>query len=311
MRKLLFIIFVIGFITLSGVCFYLKTQIDTARNDILNLTSLVNLQEVKITETESELDLTQSSLRETEFELDLTENSLKETESELIVVSEERNEVLELNEDLEKELINSEKRLDIVEANLQSQTARTFELQTEIEVIQVELEAMQEELQLYHDTGISVAQGIVPPYRTSQSSPPYNLENNIDAGNVSWSELKYFLLEDRTDNKAYVNDVYMCGDFAADLHNNAENGGIKAALAAIDFEDGSTSHALNAFVTTDRGLVFIDTTGVPLGNTKPYNFDRVVTVSVGESLDSELIFTMGGWYMEGGGSIVSQVKIYW
>jgi hypothetical protein len=52
----------------------------------------------------------------------------------------------------------------------------------------------------------------------------------------------------------------MCGSFAETLHNNAEQEGIRAAWVAIDFEDGET-HALNAFDTTDEGIVFVDCTG--------------------------------------------------
>ena len=51
MRKILFVFLFVGFVIISSLSFYLKTQIDSARNDISNLTSVVNLQEVKITET--------------------------------------------------------------------------------------------------------------------------------------------------------------------------------------------------------------------------------------------------------------------
>ncbi len=281
MRKFLFIIFVIGFITLGGVCFYLKTQIDIARNDILNLTSVVNLQEVKIAETESEL----------------------------IVVYNERNEALELKEEFEKELIDTKQQLAFVDILLQRQKAKTSELQTEVEAIQAELEVIREELQLYHDTGITVAQGIIPPYRKSPYGS-YDLGNNPDAINISWSQLKDFLIGDRTDNNLYIEDVYMCGEFAETLHNSAENSGIKAAWVAIQFEDDSMPHALNAFVTTDRGLVFIDATGTELGTDRPKHMDRVVTINVGKSLSNKLLFAQR-WRIPLGRSIVSRVEIHW
>ena len=146
MKKYLIIIFAIGFIALGSVCFYLKTQIDTARNDILNLTTIVNLQEVKITETESELDLKRSRL--------------EETKAELIVTYNERDEALELNEELEKTLSDTEYNLALVEENLQSQKTKTSELQTEVKAIQAEVETIREELKLYHDTGITVTSTI-------------------------------------------------------------------------------------------------------------------------------------------------------
>ena len=45
------------------------------------------------------------------------------------------------------------------------------------------------------------------------------------------------------------------------MHNNAERAGIKAAWVGIDFEGNSRGHAINAFETTDKGLVYIDCTG--------------------------------------------------
>ena len=295
MKKYLIIIFAVGFIVLGSVCFYLKAQIDTARNDILNLTSTVNLQEVKITETESELDLKR--------------NRLEETKAELAVTYNERDEALELNEELEKELSEVEQELGYVEENLQIQKAKTSKLQTEVEAIQAEVETIREELQLYHDTGITVAQGIVPPYRKSPSVS-MSLKNNPGAINVSWSQLKTFLKEDRTDSYLYIENYYTCGNFAETLHNTAENSGIKAAWVAIQFEDDSISHALNAFVTTDRGLVFIDTTGAKLGSDRPRHLDRVVTINVGKRLYPKLLFA-SDWKSYPSDSKVSQVEIYW
>lgn len=302
MKKYLIIIFAIGFIALGSVCFYLKTQIDTARNDILNLTTTVSLQEENIAETESELNITESRLKETESELTVTYNEL--------------NKALELNEEVEKELFDTEQELDYVEENLQTQKAKTSELQIELEAIQAEVEAIRaeveairEELQLYHDTGIRVAQGIVPPYTTSLHGQ-FNLENNPDASNISWSQLKDFLREDRTDNNPYVKDVYMCGEFAEDLHNNAENSGIRVAFVGIQFEDESISHALNAFVTTDRGLVYIDTTGTELGAERPRHMDCIVTTNVGKRLYHKLLFATD-WRISPSRSIVSRVEIYW
>lgn len=58
----------------------------------------------------------------------------------------------------------------------------------------------------------------------------------------------------------------VCADFAERLHNDAEMAGIKCAFVTIDTSTGF--HALNAFQTTDEGLVFIDDTGI-VSNTSP------------------------------------------
>jgi len=100
---------------------------------------------------------------------------------------------------------------------------------------------------------------------------PIELVNNPNATNPTYAELVAFVKADATDTKAYVEESYrvggfegkahVCADFAEDVHNNAEAAGIRAAWVSIDFEGEDEGHALNAFETTDRGLVYIDCTG--------------------------------------------------
>jgi hypothetical protein len=66
--------------------------------------------------------------------------------------------------------------------------------------------------------------------------------------------------------------VYDCSQFSRDIHNNAEASGIRAAVVNVDWTDESTGHALNAFLTTDYGLVYVDCIGV----------DTVARVKVGK-----------------------------
>jgi hypothetical protein len=98
---------------------------------------------------------------------------------------------------------------------------------------------------------------------------PYNgtygfrviLENNPDARDPTWDQVVAFLKADKTDEMEYVADDFMCGAFAQDVHNNAEKAGIRAAWVGIDLAGESIGHAVNAFNTTDRGLVYTDSTG--------------------------------------------------
>lgn len=87
------------------------------------------------------------------------------------------------------------------------------------------------------------------------------LENNPEAVDPSWDQLKTFLAEDKTDERDYVLGDFVCGSFAQDVHNNAEKAGIRAAWVAIDLANKPIGHALNAFNTTDRSMVFTDSTG--------------------------------------------------
>jgi hypothetical protein len=93
---------------------------------------------------------------------------------------------------------------------------------------------------------------------------PILLVDNPNAVNPTYAELVAFIQQDTTDSNDYfVHPLigYVCADFAEDVHNSAEAAGIRAASVSVDFEEGGQGHALNAFDTIDRGLVYIDCTG--------------------------------------------------
>jgi hypothetical protein len=100
---------------------------------------------------------------------------------------------------------------------------------------------------------------------------PLELINNPSATNPTYEELVAFIEADATDTTAYVEEAYRvgglevkaytCADFAEAVHNNAEVAGIRAAWVGLYFEGDDEGHALNAFETTDRGLVYVDCTG--------------------------------------------------
>jgi hypothetical protein len=109
------------------------------------------------------------------------------------------------------------------------------------------------------------------------------LRNNPQAHNPTWDELKSFLKDDATDRHLYQPGRFTCGDFAEMLHNNAEAAGIRAAIVAIELispsiPGGIINHSLDAFETTDRGLVYIDDTSSSSG----FFADKQANVVVGE-----------------------------
>jgi len=78
----------------------------------------------------------------------------------------------------------------------------------------------------------------------------------VNLSNITHRELREFLAEDKTDANRYVPGEYICFDFAAELNNRAETKGIRAAYVRIRFQEWG--HAIVAFETVDRGLVFIE-----------------------------------------------------
>jgi hypothetical protein len=103
------------------------------------------------------------------------------------------------------------------------------------------------------------------------------LINNRDSKNPTWEELLVFLKEDKTDEIQYTS-TFVCADFAETLHNNAEKKGIRCGFVTVGKGEYRSlnpisatigAHALNAFQTIDRGLVYIDCTGK-----KPGEWDK-------------------------------------
>ncbi len=126
-----------------------------------------------------------------------------------------------------------------------------------------------------------------PPYVEGPTGRPIALTNNGDAVDVSWDELVAFVVEDDTDQSPYIEDLRMCGTFAEELHNNAEEAGIRSAWVSVDFAGTDIGHALNAFVTTDKGLVFVDCTGANASvatedtDSAVCDYDKVAYVDIG------------------------------
>ncbi len=116
---------------------------------------------------------------------------------------------------------------------------------------------------------------------------PIQLENNLAAVDVSREYLLQFLLEDGTDRIPYVEGAFDCSEFAETLHNSAEKAGIRAAYVCLNFAGTGSGHAINAFQTTDAGLVFVDCTGQPVPHS--CSLDCTAEVKIGQVYAPELV----------------------
>jgi len=78
----------------------------------------------------------------------------------------------------------------------------------------------------------------------------------ITLKNPTFQELKVFILRDPTSRTKFVLDKYECRHFATNVDNNAEDSGLRCAIVLLCYETGQ--HAVVAFDTVDRGLVYIE-----------------------------------------------------
>jgi hypothetical protein len=74
--------------------------------------------------------------------------------------------------------------------------------------------------------------------------------------NPTFKEMKEFILKDTTSQKPFITNKYECRHFATDVNNNADAAGLRCAFALLCYTNGQ--HAVVAFETTDRGLIFIE-----------------------------------------------------
>jgi len=111
-----------------------------------------------------------------------------------------------------------------------------------------------------HQEGISL-QVYEPPALTNVSTEVSaedvsSTSQAIILKNPTFQELRDFILSDPTSRNEFILNQYECRHFATEVDNNAEAAGLRCAFVLLCFERGQ--HAVVAFDTTDRGLVYIE-----------------------------------------------------
>lgn len=205
-------------------------------------------------------------------------------------------------------------------------------LQKENESLKVEVKQLQKELNLYKETFGDIHDGIeIPYYRMDEFGKkilPMGVINNLNAVNPTWGQLIVFLGEDRTERIRYwekpgfppMSDgkpcecegdcnygMFVCSDFAIRLHDNAEAKGIRAAVVIVSLEGKDEPHALNAFMTTDRGLVYIDCSGDEVCE----GMDKVEYIKMGNDIGAIELWDGIGFSMKSSGNVDFPLDYEW
>ncbi len=233
----------------------LQAKLQTSEANIASLQTTVSSLQGDLNSTKSALQQTQdklnsseANLKSTQYKLDTTATNLKSTQDKLDTTA--------------TNLKSTQDKLDTTATNLKS-------TQQKLQDVQKQLADDESKLKLYQDTVGMMYSGIQPMYtKTSSRTDLINVANNPLAKDPSWQELMSFIKSDGTDAKPYIPDVFICGAFAEQVQHNAEAAGIRSAIVFINFADSRIGHALNAFKTTDKGLVYIDCTGTGLQVTR-------------------------------------------
>jgi len=252
--------------------------------------------------------VTQARLSNSEANLSTTKTSLVTTQTDLSNANAQLNTTQTRLNNATTEIDNLNRQVNILITDLDVINTEAATSQGTITMLQHQLRDAQSELQLYHETGIFIYSGIQPAV-IDEAGVFVRLMNNPAAQNPTWAQLKSFILADKTDSNPYIEPTYTCVDYARDLHNNAEAAGIRAAFVTVEFLGQSYGHAINAFMTTDQGLIYIDCTGLAPGQAGASNNDSTVVLKRGIQCESQFIIPQG-WVRSPMG-IVNRIIIYW
>ncbi|MFC1983492.1 hypothetical protein ACFLVO_00520 [Chloroflexota bacterium] len=196
----------------------------------------------EIDNLKTELESVQGVLASTQTQLSTTEQALSSTQADLTSTK--------------QTLTSTQVELSLTQAELSSTNQQLSSVQQDLTSLENTSSKTQQQLAVAEET----LEGLGITLSTSKECSDVALTDNPVATNPTWSQLMTFLSQDRTEKHTYIENVYDCSQFSRDIHDNAEARGIRAALVQVMFRNELAGHALNAFLTTDYGLVYVDCT---------------------------------------------------
>jgi hypothetical protein len=309
-------IFAAAAVTFGVMFFITKADLGDTRTALEGKISLLN-------EARTELAATQVDLAETNNDLTRKTAELTDTQSKL-------DEKIAALLSTETELNNTNDKLDKVKSDLAAQEQESLTLKTtnnrlnnDLTTSKNQVTELTRSIDLYKETFGEVFSGVEPFYVVNDTEPPswsnpgpfiaslrmFHLVNNPKAVNPTYQQVLDFIQADKTDSNRYVDDYYMCGNFAETVHNNAEAAGIRTAMVFIRFRHGP-GHAIVAFLTTDKGLVYIDSTGAEFQAWASLDCS-VKEMKIGKIYTPVLLFTSAYYIIYDTDNPITDIEVYW
>jgi hypothetical protein len=144
------------------------------------------------------------------------------------------------------ELNERQNTLLLVESELETVQTQWAEAEAELATVKIELNTSTERIESLEAT----LSNLQVHYARLTAGYGYVLRG------PSYREMREFLARDKIDEREYIEGKYECRHFAADVKANAAKERIWAAYVLIEFP--VEAHAIVAFLTTDRGLIFVE-----------------------------------------------------
>lgn len=214
---------------------------------VIKTTQLNDTQKV-LASTQNELTVTQSDLSDTQTTLATTETELSQTQSDLTTTETKLSQTQSDLTTTQTNLSNKQNELKTTNQKLEDKSSQLAQTQADYTK---SLKALDTEKELYAGLQSSL-NNLQANYNTLTTGYGYVLKD------PTYQQLKAFIAADRTDTNAYVLDSYVCEDFSADVKVHAMQQKIRYAYVSIRFFGNNSGHAIVAFNTTDRGIIYIE-----------------------------------------------------
>jgi len=128
----------------------------------------------------------------------------------------------------------------------------------------------------------------------------YQNGSRYEQHDPTFQEALQFMYNDETNENEYIEDEYMCLQFATETNNNAEAEGIRCYVVELSFQD--SAHSIIGFDTLDRGMVYFE----------PQSDERVQNLEVGNDYWTDCIIpTPGYYYEEDLDDTIENIAEYW
>lgn len=116
-------------------------------------------------------------------------------------------------------------------------------------------DAYDEDIPRLDMVSMEVTESVVPAVGSASSGELESGETG-ELRNPTFQEVRDFILRDQTSRNYFILYQYECRHFATAVNNNAEAEGLRCAFVLLCFDRGQ--HAVIAFETVDRGMVYIE-----------------------------------------------------
>jgi myosin heavy subunit len=284
--------------------------------------------QVVLTQTQTELTDAQQQVADLQTELKTTEDNLTQTKSTLAQTQTQLDStILDLNNtkiDLSNTkltLSNTQNELSTTQSQLSSANTELSSAKTQLADTQSQLASAMQQLSDYKKTMLALGITI----HSSNTAWTFNgltwtHNDNTQAVNPTWNQLLMFITQDTTDQHPYNINSFNCVNYATTVYNNAEKLNVEAATVTLNLRNSFVGHAVNAFITSDYGLVYVDcTTSDTIARVETGKVYRAVALGTVQPTqvrnDSWWDALTGNYYYlpnnYGSQAIVDSFDIYW